>query len=175
MNPAYLSVQLRSNLVVTDYYSRYLEIAYLPNLSCGTVVAKLKSIFAIWWIPEILISGNCPPFSAAAFESSSNQYGFTHVTSSPYLPEANGEAESAVKIARKILKQEDPFTTLMVYWATPISEPINDGTTTPYDSAVVEVEIWNQNGFFWNHYCACSMIGREIRHTTASKFFPNYA
>ena len=106
---------------MTDYYSRYPEIAYLPNLTCRTVVGKLKSIFARWGILEISISDNDPPFLAAAFESFSNQYGFTHVTSSPYLPQANGEAEIAVKIAKRILKQEDPFMALKVYRATPIS------------------------------------------------------
>ena len=84
-------------------------------------MGKLKSIFARWGILEISISDNDPPFLAAAFESFSNQYGFTHVTSSPYLPQANGEAEIAVKIAKRILKQEDPFMALKVYRATPIS------------------------------------------------------
>ena len=116
-----LELDGKKYLVGTNGYSRYLEIVYLPNLTCRTVVAKLKSVFARWGIPEILVSDNGPPFSAVAFKSFSNEYGFTHVTSSPYFPQANGSAESAVTIAKRILKQEDPFLALMVYRSTPIS------------------------------------------------------
>ena len=36
-------------------------------------------------------------------------YDFKHTATSPYCPQANGEAESEVSIAKKILKQRDPF------------------------------------------------------------------
>ena len=67
-----------------------------------------------------MISDNGPPFFSEEFKSFSVQFGFVHVTSSPYYPQGNGEAESLVKIAKKVLKQEDPFIALMAYRATPI-------------------------------------------------------
>ena len=43
-----------------------------------------------------------------------------HTTSSPYYPQSNGLAQSAVKIAENILRQEDPCLALMVYRSTTV-------------------------------------------------------
>ena len=108
-------------MVLVDYFSRYPKIVYVPDLTSRTVISKLKSIFARWGIPKTLISDNGPPFFSEEFRSFSTKFGFDHVTSSPYYPQANGEAESGVKIAKRILKQDDPFIALMAYRATPIA------------------------------------------------------
>ena len=39
----------RNYLIVIDYFSRYLEIAHLPDMTIGTTCARLKNIFARWW------------------------------------------------------------------------------------------------------------------------------
>ena len=106
-------------LVVVDYYSRYPEIVHLIDTTSQGVICKIKSIFARWGIPSQLTTDNGPQFSSNEFKKFAKEYEFIHQTSSPRYPQANGEAERFVNIAKKICIQEDPFMALMVYRNTP--------------------------------------------------------
>ena len=52
-----------------------------------------------------MITDNGPQFRAKLYEDFAKQWGFNHVTSSPYLSQNNGKAESVVKIAKGMLKK----------------------------------------------------------------------
>ena len=65
------------------------------------------------------MGGNGPQFSSEQFRKISQEYDVKHTTTSPYYPQANVEAESGVRIAKKILRQRDPFLALMFYRVTP--------------------------------------------------------
>ncbi|XP_070549174.1 uncharacterized protein [Ptychodera flava] len=104
-----------------DYYSRYLEIIHMTSTTSEQVIGKLQNLFARWGIPEEIFSNNGPQFSSAEFQEFGRKYRFRCTTSSPHYPQSNGEAESGVRIAKKILKQDDVFLALMSYRATPIA------------------------------------------------------
>lgn len=108
-------------LVVTDYYSRYLEVVHMKTTTSHAVVMSMKNLFARWGVPYEMVSDNGPQFRSREFQIFAEEYGFNHVTSSPHQPHANGAAEKAVHIAKSILKQEDPFKALMAYRSTPIA------------------------------------------------------
>ena len=60
-------------LVLKDYYSRYLEIMYLPRTSSHTVICKLKCCFARYGIPECLVSDIARQFTSSEFEQFSRE------------------------------------------------------------------------------------------------------
>ena len=106
-------------LVVMGNYSRFIEILTLVKTTSQTVIQKLKSVFARWTVQEI-VSNNGTQFKSALFDEFKVKYGFQNTTSIPHHQQANGAAESAVRVSKHILKQEDPFLALMAYRATPI-------------------------------------------------------
>ena len=108
-------------LLIVDYYSRYIEIALLKGTSAEEVIKHTKSIFARHGIPELVISDNGPQYSSEAYAQFASEYQFKHMTSSPYHPQGNGEAERAVGTVKGLLKKEsDPYIAILSYRSTPL-------------------------------------------------------
>jgi len=49
-------------------------------------------------------------------------YRFYHITTSPYYPRANGQAEHTVHMVKNLLKNaKDPYMALLSYHVTPLA------------------------------------------------------
>ena len=106
-------------ITVVDYFSRYVEIAVLKREDSLCTINVLKSIFARHGVPEEVMSDNGPQYDSAEFANFAKDYGFTHVTSSPGFPRANGAAERSVQTLKAMIrKAEDPYKALMAYRST---------------------------------------------------------
>ncbi len=106
-------------IVLVDCYSKWIEVHHLHKTTSLTIINYLKGTFARYGIPEVVVTDNGPQF-LSEFKEFSKEYDFTHITSSPHYPQANGQAEKAVHIAKMILRQTDPVLALMTYRSTPI-------------------------------------------------------
>ena len=92
-------------LVTIDYFSDYWELDILPDTTSETVVNCTKAQFARFGIPETVLTDNGPQFRAEQYANFAKEWEFNHITSSPYHSQANGKAESAVKIAKRLIKK----------------------------------------------------------------------
>ncbi|GBN13932.1 hypothetical protein AVEN_152806-1 [Araneus ventricosus] len=114
--------------IVTDYYSRFFEVALLENQKAQTVINHMKSIFSRHGIPETVRSDCGSQFSTTVettreYELFSKKYGFSIVTSSPKYSQSNGFIESMVKNFKKHFEKsvdEDPYLMMLVLRTTPL-------------------------------------------------------
>ena len=112
-------------LLLTDYYSKYVEISRLSSLTSASIISHMKGQFSRHGIPETLISDNGPQFSSAEFSEFASSYNFEHTTSSPTYAQSNGLVERMVQTTKNILKKakaskKDASLALLALRNTPI-------------------------------------------------------
>ncbi|UYV79115.1 K02A2.6-like [Cordylochernes scorpioides] len=98
---------------MVDYFSKFPEIKRLTDTKTETGIRKLKSVFARYGIPQIIMSDNGPKFNNYMFKRFEKDWDFKHITSRPLHPKSNGLARKA---------DEDPFLALLNFRSTKIDE-----------------------------------------------------
>ena len=63
-------------LLVSDYFSRYLEVVRLKTTTSTSIIRALKMIFSQYGIPEVLRSDNGLQYASKEFEEFAKSYGF---------------------------------------------------------------------------------------------------
>ena len=91
-------------LVTVDYYSDYFELDLLSDTTAESVINATKRHFARHGIAD-MVTDNGPQYSSAHFSRFARGWEFQHTTSSPLHSQSNGKAESAVKIAKNLVKK----------------------------------------------------------------------
>lgn len=119
----------KSYLLVVDYFSKFVEVERLTNLTSDLVICKLKNIFSRQGIPDVVMSDNGPEFSSRQFKEFTCDWKFQHKTSSPRYPQSNGQVERAIQTVKSIYKKtsydgSDFKLALLEFLNTPISEKL---------------------------------------------------
>ncbi|GBO10119.1 Uncharacterized protein K02A2.6 [Araneus ventricosus] len=131
-------------LLISDYYSRYPEIARLDRLTSAEIINHCKSIFSRHGIPDVVRSDNgsqFDPVKTVEFKDFAKSYGFTHISSSPKFSQSNGLIEAAVKTVKaRIKKSRDPYLALMAYRATPLENGFSPSELLMVNKKVLEAK-----------------------------------
>lgn len=93
----------KTYLVAIDYYSNFITIDRLHKATSKAVVGILKTFSHYLGSQQHIISDGGPKFTASDFQIFTKKWGITHIRSSPHHPNANGKAESAVKIMKHLI------------------------------------------------------------------------
>jgi len=106
-------------LIATDYYTKWIEVYEIRDMSTNIVITKFKNMFSRLGIPMKVRTDNGGCFNSALFREFSQSYNFEHVTSSPKYPQSNGLAERSVKIVKRMWDKNDDFhKAMMIYRST---------------------------------------------------------
>jgi len=92
-------------LVTVCYFSNFIEVDELKTTSSSEVIKKLKAHFARNGSPETCVTDNAPQFTSSEFKNFQDDWSFQHETISPGNSQANGAAEVAVKIVKRIFRK----------------------------------------------------------------------
>lgn len=106
-------------LVSVDHYSDYFDVDELTTQTAAAVVNICKRNFARFGKPQEISSDGGPQFMSEEFSMFCQSWGIKHSVSAPYQ-QANGKAESAVKITKTLLKKahesKQDFWELLLQW-----------------------------------------------------------
>ena len=114
-------------LIIADKYSKFpLVDEVTANKTSKGVTDAVSRYCAIFGRPEKIFSDNGPQYSGKAFQDFINQWGISHVTSSPTYSQSNGFIERQIGHIKPLLEKtirnnDDIQLTLMNIRATPIS------------------------------------------------------
>ncbi|XP_064107886.1 uncharacterized protein LOC135216447 [Macrobrachium nipponense] len=138
-----MSIEKHNYLITVDYFSNFWEMDHLENTLASTVIRKLRSHFARYGLPCVLISDNGPQFVNENFKQFATDYDFEHRTSSTTHAQSNGMVESAVKTSKRLFRKavesnKDPYLAILDHRNTPTSD--KDASPSQYNLGLGKTE-----------------------------------
>lgn len=116
-------------LVCVDAFSKWPEIIKMQSTTAEKTILALEGLCSTWGAPETIVSDNGTQFTSLDFKLFCELNGITHLTSSPYFPMSNGQAERFVDtLKRSLRKMEEESSSdnnlrrmLAMYRSTPLA------------------------------------------------------
>lgn len=92
-------------LVISDAYSKWLEVKVTKSMTSTATINILDEIFATYGVPVTVVSDNGTNFASKEFKSFLQTVGVKfHKFVAPYHPSSNGQAERSVQTVKNALR-----------------------------------------------------------------------
>ena len=91
-------------LVIVDAHTKWIEVLPTKDISSSATISMMRHVFSHFGLPMTLVTDNGTNFCSKEFELFLSKNGIRHITSAPYQPSTNGQAENSVKILKMFLK-----------------------------------------------------------------------
>ncbi|XP_065076073.1 uncharacterized protein K02A2.6-like [Ochlerotatus camptorhynchus] len=100
-------------LLSVDSYSKWVEIVRTKSITATATIGILRSLFVRLGMPETLVSDNGTQFTSAEFAQFYLENGINHVTTAPFHPQSNGQAERFVDTFKRAVKKIRDFNKVL--------------------------------------------------------------
>ena len=99
----------KTYLVYADCHTGWCEVhEYTGDATSRTTIRAIRKWFAQLGVPCRMRTDGGPQFSSALFRSFMDRWRVQHDTSTPHYPQANGHAESNVKLMKHLIMKTSP-------------------------------------------------------------------
>ncbi|CAB4043809.1 uncharacterized protein K02A2.6-like, partial [Paramuricea clavata] len=96
----------RMFLIIVDAHSKWPEVEMMPSTTSTQTIDRLQTIFARYGLPAQVVTDNGPQFTSAEFQLFLKTNGIKHITTAPFHPATNGQAERFVQSFKHAMKCE---------------------------------------------------------------------
>ncbi len=77
----------------------------MSSMSSSAVINTLSLLFTTHGLPDVIVSDNGAAFTSTEFQEFADRNGICHVTTAPYHPSSNGQAERMVQTTKEVLSR----------------------------------------------------------------------
>ncbi|UYV65035.1 K02A2.6-like [Cordylochernes scorpioides] len=95
----------RTFLIVVDSMSKWPEAIIMDHCTATATVRVLRNLFSVHGLPDQVVSDNGRMFVGHEFQEFLRMNGIRHITSAPYHPQTNGQAERVVQTLKQLIRK----------------------------------------------------------------------
>ena len=92
-------------LILTDTYSKWMDIYSMSDIKAVTLIDTLRISFATHGLMCIIVSDNGPSFTSKEFKNFIHKNGIKHITTANYHLSSNGTAKRAVQTFKSAMRK----------------------------------------------------------------------
>ena len=96
---------MQNYIIVVDYFSKYLAVRKMPNMTSAALVYVMSEIFTEWGPPDTIKTDNGTQCISKEFLEFLASHKVRLITSSPHHPQSNSLAEAYIKHVKILINK----------------------------------------------------------------------